>query len=1413
MHHTLCRLAFFAALAGGLRLFAVGQISQFPHVEAFDVVEPPLLPLGWVSTRQRTPGTNDFSTTASVPRSTPNAVVSFDPRVEQALASPILDFSSVRPDRLRFFTRRTSTFTAQVVVEASLDSGATYPLLVGDTLVSTGSTNYVLSDFALPETLGTSPAVRFRWRNLPQTSGTSTSSIRYDDIEITARYTHDLWLARVRFAPLFPVHQDSVTLYATVKNIATEADSNFRVDVFHDINRDSIPQPSELISSAVAVSLLLPGDSVDLVVPAGRFPRGGHLLIVRVWHQPDQYLQNNLMILLLDVGYTAGSLVVNEIMYAPSGTEPEWVEVLNVFTDSVDIKDWAISDEQVTSRHVITTASTIVPSQGYIVLTRDSAALRDIHPGLPSPVINVPSFPTLNNTGDGVVVYDHRGATMDSLRYAPSWGGNTGGRSLERVDPMGPSTAPANWGSSRSVARSTPGRRNSLSRKDHDIRLDTLLISPIAPVVGDSLVLTTKISNRGLQPVQAFDLLIFLDLDRDSIPQPAEQLVVLSQNIPMLPGDSTTVVYITSSPGPGTYMYIAVAGLTIDEDSTNNRGIGSTVVGYPFGTARINEVMYAPSGEPEWLEILNANPDTVDVHQWRVSNRTVATKYVVASQSTKIPPNGLAVVTKDTALLLQRHTVVPGTLLQVPTLPTFLFNNSGDAVVIYDNRTRAIDSMQYLTFWGGTGGRSLERVEATGQSLDSSNWGSSLAPIGSTPGRKNSLTRKDHDLVLASLTFFPSLPVVTDSITLTARTKNRGLQPVTGVSVQFFHDINADSVAQPAELLTTVVSSTILERDDSVDVAARVGFSTAGERRIICRSVYAMDEDSTNNVRYGRVIVGHEPGSIRANEIMYAPSGGFPEWIELLNVSPDSVNMRQWKIGNRVSSSRYIITQSTLLLPPAGYLVVAKDTALLRVAFPNAQPLLHQVSALPTFLWNNTADAVVVLDDRGVVMDSAFYASGWGGTSGVSLERIDPLGPSTDSTNWSSSVDSSRATPGRANSVLLADLDLRIVRASATGDSVVLIEVVVQNVGRFTSGPSRLMLYLDADRDSLPDPPELFHESLVQPISPRDSLPVRLEWGGAPSGRNMLMAVVDYSDDQRPANNTWIFAAPVSFSVRSLIVNEIMFAPFSERAEFIELYNPTENPVDVAGWSIFDRPTSSGAVNRFSLGNSSCTVQPGEFFVLSSDSSLLDQFSYLRSLDVRLFRSVNQSSLSLNNDGDDIILTDHSGRIIDSVSFLPSWHNTGVPDRTGRSLEKIHPLLPAADGRNWSTCALPEGGTPGRQNSIYTAARLSASRLSFTPNPFSPDGDGHEDFAVVQYELPFQVGVVSIKIYDVKGRLIRRLVNNEPTGSVGRVVWDGRDDERQKARIGMYIVLLEAIGEGGDVVHASKGVVVLAARL
>jgi flagellar hook assembly protein FlgD len=100
--------------------------------------------------------------------------------------------------------------------------------------------------------------------------------------------------------------------------------------------------------------------------------------------------------------------------------------------------------------------------------------------------------------------------------------------------------------------------------------------------------------------------------------------------------------------------------------------------------------------------------------------------------------------------------------------------------------------------------------------------------------------------------------------------------------------------------------------------------------------------------------------------------------------------------------------------------------------------------------------------------------------------------------------------------------------------------------------------------------------------------------------------------------------------------------------------------------------------------------------------------------------------------------------------------------------------------------------------------------MAVSPNPFSPDGDGKEDFLVIRYQLQGTANRIRVKIFDARGRLVRTLANSEPAGAQGELIWDGLDDSRQALRIGIYVIYLEALNADSAVIETLKQTIVLA---
>lgn len=186
---------------------------------------------------------------------------------------------------------------------------------------------------------------------------------------------------------------------------------------------------------------------------------------------------------------------------------------------------------------------------------------------------------------------------------------------------------------------------------------------------------------------------------------------------------------------------------------------------------------------------------------------------------------------------------------------------------------------------------------------------------------------------------------------------------------------------------------------------------------------------------------------------------------------------------------------------------------------------------------------------------------------------------------------------------------------------------------------------------------------------------------------------------------------------------------------------------------------------------------------------------------------------TLLEDGDDIVLLSSASQIIDEVHYSDTWQFPLLNSDIGVSLERLSPAQPSQDSTNWHSASETVGfATPGYKNSQSDVSTGNGNAISVDPEIFSPDNDGHNDVLNIHYSFADPGNVANVNIYDARGRLIRNLVNNELLGNSGYFVWDGLNNEREKARIGTYVIYAEVYQLNGDVKNF-KTTCVLAGKL
>lgn len=562
-----------------------------------------------------------------------------------------------------------------------------------------------------------------------------------------------------------------------------------------------------------------------------------------------------------------------------------------------------------------------------------------------------------------------------------------------------------------------------------------------------------------------------------------------------------------------------------------------------------------------------------------------------------------------------------------------------------------------------------------------------------------------------------------------------------------------------------------------------------------------------NNLIFLFVITGFINAQVVINEVMYSPASPNKEWFEIYNTGSTTVILQNWKWRDAAQSNpvRTITTQA-ITLDANGYAIVCEDSAVIRQTYPGINGLIIQ-SIGWNALNNSGSENLILYNSTGQTIDSLTYTNSWGGGSNKSLERIDVLAPTNNQNNWGSSLSPYGATPNSRNSISLKDYELilkhfNIIPTSPQPGEVITFELNIANPGKFNAVNFSINIYNDLNFNGEAVPSELIKNETISNLNSKDSLTYTTDFTIPQADSIQFIAKVLFSPDQDTTNNTLIKRI---YTGSKIVINEIMFDPLTGNPEWVEIYNPGSKNVIINGWKFVE------SSNSISIYDSTFQILlPGSYIVIAGDTTVYSRFPYLRTYDPS--NKLIIKNLSLSNDGESIKITDMSNNTVEELTYSPKWHNPNIPEEKGYSLERINPNLPG-NADNWSSCADKLGGTPMKSNSIYTIIPLSTGKVTVSPNPFSPDGDGYEDITMIKYLLPYNISQVRLKVFDVKGRLVRTILNNQYSGAEGEIIFNGFNDNGERLRLGIYILFLEAVNDKNGTTETIKSTVVVATKL
>lgn len=146
-----------------------------------------------------------------------------------------------------------------------------------------------------------------------------------------------------------------------------------------------------------------------------------------------------------------------------------------------------------------------------------------------------------------------------------------------------------------------------------------------------------------------------------------------------------------------------------------------------------------------------------------------------------------------------------------------------------------------------------------------------------------------------------------------------------------------------------------------------------------------------------------------------------------------------------------------------------------------------------------------------------------------------------------------------------------------------------------------------------------------------------------------------------------------------VVINELMWmgSTLSFVDEWIELKNNiTSSAIDLTGWTIEEAGETPNETITLSG-----TIPSNDYFLITNYAANHENAAILNSITVNLVNN----NLSLDNDGEQLILKDQYGNIIDSTP-AGNWP-AGINTSLKQSMQRINPSGEGTNVSNWITCS------------------------------------------------------------------------------------------------------------------------------
>ena len=447
------------------------------------------------------------------------------------------------------------------------------------------------------------------------------------------------------------------------------------------------------------------------------------------------------------------------------------------------------------------------------------------------------------------------------------------------------------------------------------------------------------------------------------------------------------------------------------------------------------------------------------------------------------------------------------------------------------------------------------------------------------------------------------------------------------------------------------------------------------------------------------------------------------EWIELKNVSANPINLQNWRIGDVTGQSG---PMPNFILQPDSFVIVCTGSA---VAAMQVYGRVISVTSFPSL--DNDGDQLYLKSNTGLTIHAVSYSLLWyqnavKSDGGWTLEMIDTKNPCSGISNWKASIDARGGSPGIKNSVEAVNNDQSApsIKNAYAIDNLNIVIVFDEPVDSL-KGATIANYIIDGGLS-------IQSATSISPLFDKVQLRLTTIMQASKVYNITVNNVTDCKNNSFGSKNKVKIGLPVDAEVMEIVINEILFNPKSGASDYVEFYNRSNKIFDANKLYIANR-NSSGAINSAKLISTiPYYIFPCDYIVVTEDAVNLPLNYMIQNPDAVF---VVSSMPSFPDDQGDVILLNLQGAVVDEVKYKDDWQFALIANPDGVSLERIDPDGISQEATNWHSAASTAGyGTPTYKNSQYKLLQSINATIEVTPKVFSPDNDGRDDIATIQYK-------------------------------------------------------------------------------